>query len=34
MKVKPKIDGIDGIISLRIFDAIIKSAKIGKKIKI
>ncbi len=33
-KVKPKIDGVDGIISLRIFDAIIKSAKTGKRIRI
>ena len=33
-KVKPKVDGNDGLISLKIFDAIRKSSKNGKKIKI
>ena len=33
-KIKPKIDGNDGLISLRIFNAILKSSKSGKKIKI
>ena len=33
-KIKPKINGNDGLISLRIFDAILKSSKSGKKIKI
>ena len=33
-KTKPKINGNDGLISLKIFDAIVKSAKMGKKIKI
>ena len=33
-KVKPKVNGSDGLNSLKIFAAITKSAKIGKKIKI
>tara|TARA_Y100001936_G_scaffold148474_1_gene144884 strand:- start:464 stop:1501 length:1038 start_codon:yes stop_codon:yes gene_type:complete len=33
-KVKPKVNGKDGLISLKIFEAIAKSAKTGKKIKI
>tara|TARA_Y100000590_G_scaffold454346_1_gene601009 strand:+ start:160 stop:1200 length:1041 start_codon:yes stop_codon:yes gene_type:complete len=33
-KTKPKVNGNDGLISLKIFDAIIKSAKTGKKVKI
>ena len=33
-KVKPKVNGNDGLISLKIFDAITKSAKTGKRIDI
>jgi len=33
-KIKPKVNGNDGINSLKIFDAILKSVKTGKKIKI
>ena len=33
-KMKPKITGTDGLISLKIHDAILKSSKSGKKIKI
>jgi len=33
-KAKPKVNGNDGLISLKIFAAITKSAKTGKKIKI
>ena len=33
-KVKPKVDGKDGLISLKIFDAIRQSSRNGKKIKI
>ena len=33
-KTKPKINGNDGLISLKIFDAILRSSKSGKKIKI
>ena len=33
-KVKPKVNGNDGLISLKIFAAITKSAKTGKKIRI
>ena len=33
-KAKPKVNGNDGLISLKIFDAITKSSKTGKKIKI
>ncbi len=33
-KVKPKVNGNDGLVSLKIFDAIIKSARTGKKINI
>ena len=33
-KIKPKINGNDGLISLRILDAILKSSKSGKRIKI
>ncbi len=33
-KIKPKVSGEDGLISLKIFDAITKSANSGKKIKI
>jgi predicted dehydrogenase len=33
-KTKPKVTGEDGLISLKIFDAITKSANSGKKIKI
>jgi predicted dehydrogenase len=33
-KVKPKVNGNDGLISLKIFAAITKSAKLGKKIKL
>ena len=33
-KTKPKVNGNDGLISLKIFAAITKSAKYGKKVKI
>ena len=33
-KAKPKVNGDDGLISLRIFSAITKSAKTGKKVRI
>jgi len=33
-KANPKVNGNDGLISLKIFAAIIKSAKSGKKVKI
>ena len=33
-KVKPKVNGNDGLISLKIFAAIKKSAKTGKKVRI
>jgi len=33
-KAKPKVNGNDGLISLKIFAAITKSAKSGKKIKL
>jgi predicted dehydrogenase len=33
-KIKPKVNGNDGIISLKIFDAIKKSSKSGKKVRI
>ena len=33
-KVKPKVNGNDGLISLKIFAAITKSAKSGKKIRL
>ena len=33
-KVKPKVNGNDGLVSLKIFAAITKSSKTGKKIKI
>jgi len=33
-KVKPKVNGNDGLISLKIFAAIKKSAKTGKKVKV
>ena len=33
-KVKPKVNGNDGLVSLKIFAAITKSAKTGKKIRI
>ena len=33
-KVKPKVNGNDGLVSLKIFAAITKSAKSGKKIKL
>ncbi len=33
-KTKPKVNGNDGLISLKIFAAITKSAKSGKKVKI
>lgn len=33
-KANPKVNGNDGLISLKIFDAILKSVKTGKKIKI
>jgi len=33
-KIKPKVNGNDGLVSLKIFAAIKKSAKTGKKIKI
>ena len=33
-KTKPKVNGNDGLNSLKIFDAILKSVKTGKKIKI
>ena len=33
-KTKPKVSGMDGLQSLKIFDAIIKSSKTGKKIEI
>ena len=32
-KVKPKVNGNDGLISLKIFAAITKSAKTGKKVR-
>jgi predicted dehydrogenase len=33
-KVRPKVNGNDGLISLKIFAAITKSAKLGKKIRL
>ncbi len=33
-KVKPKVNGNDGLVSLKIFAAITKSAKLGKKIRL
>ena len=33
-KTKPKVSGNDGLQSLKIFDAILKSAKTGKKVKV
>ena len=33
-KIKPKVNGNDGLVSLKIFAAITKSSKTGKKIKI
>ena len=33
-KTKPKVMGSDGLISLKIFDAIIKSSRSGNKIPI
>ena len=33
-KIKPKVNGNDGLISLKIFAAITKSSKTGKKIRI
>ena len=33
-KAKPKVNGYDGLISLKILDAILRSSKSGKKIKI
>jgi predicted dehydrogenase len=33
-KIKPKVNGNDGLNSLKIFDAILKSVKTGKKIKV
>ena len=33
-KIKPKVDGNDGLSSLKVFSAITKSAKSGKKVKI
>ena len=33
-RVRPKVNGNDGLISLKIFAAITKSAKSGKKIKL
>ena len=33
-KTKPKINGNDGLISLKILDAILRSSESGKKIKI
>ena len=33
-KIKPKVNGNDGLASLKIFAAITKSAKTGKKIEI
>ena len=33
-KAKPKVTGNDGLQSLKIFAAIIKSSKTGKKVKI
>ena len=33
-KIKPKVNGDDGLISFKIIDAILKSSKSGKKIKI
>ena len=33
-KIKPKVNGEDGLNSLKVYDAIIKSSKLGKKIRI
>ena len=33
-KTKPKVNGNDGLASLKIFAAITKSSKIGKKVKV
>ena len=33
-KIKPKVNGNDGLASLKIFAAITKSAKIGKKVRV
>ena len=33
-KIKPKVNGSDGLVSLKIFAAITKSAKTGNKVKI
>ena len=33
-KIKPKVNGNDGLVSLKIFAAITKSAKLGKKIRL
>ncbi len=33
-KIKPKVTGEDGLISLKVFDAILKSSNLGKKIKL
>ena len=33
-KTRPKVDGNDGLMSLKIFDAILKSSKTGKRIKV
>jgi len=33
-KTKPKVNGNDGLLSLKIFAAITKSAKTGKKVRI
>jgi len=33
-KIKPKVNGNDGLASLKIFAAITESAKIGKKVRV
>ena len=33
-KIQPKVNGNDGLVSLKIFAAITKSAKLGKKIRL
>ena len=33
-KAKPKVNGNDGLVSLKIFDAILKSSKTGRKVNL